>query len=711
MSAGFLAGTATVVINANTKPLFGALNGLQGKLSQVGASLTALGVAFAGIGASILGPFAKAVQIGSEFERELSVVKAVTGATEDEFKSLTETARELGRTTTFTAKEAAEGLKFLSKAGFTAKEALAGIGDVLDLARAGDVTTGRAAEIAADIKGAFGLAATDIKRIADNLSFIANRTNTDVEKLGRSFKFLSATGKLTGQSFEEISLSLGILANSGIKASLGGTTLNRVLTQIGRSKGRKKIEDLGVAVTGLGGKIRPVSRILEDLFLSLEDLGEAERFAKLEDIFGIRGLRAGGVVGKNLIDNEALREQQQNINGFASDTRKTIEDNLIGTFKLLQSAVADLAIEIQRALAPVLTDIIKKATEWVRVSIQWAKENPGLVKGLAAIGFALAGIGGALVGAGGLAFLVSSIATAAPIIAGVGATLAAAAGPIALVAIAVGAVTAAIVGLASEQAAADKEILDGVDAYIKKLKEENEAVEKAKRAQIEMEKKAAEEKERIRRQEAIIRRKKEKEVLKDVFGLEEKFRKNIESLQEKRAQRKEQQVFQEELQADPEGVAGRTAAEAEAAELRMLKTRMDAEKALLDTMVNASNENLDAAKKTTEEAEKAAEAYETAQKRAKMAADAAERARIQNAKKRESLVKKISKLEEDRQKRIDALKETNVFSAGMALERGGFVREPKDSVGDKQLQEIEESNKLLKRIERNTKTNVAVAGA
>ena len=144
--------TALNQMNANTKKLAG---GLKSMAISAGAAFAAFR-AVKTLGGIMAG-----------FGQSMAAVKAVSGATNSEMMMLTKTARDLGSSTMFSASQAADGIKFLSMAGFEASEANIAISDTLNLAQAGMMDLARAADIASNIMTAFGLSASEVGNASD----------------------------------------------------------------------------------------------------------------------------------------------------------------------------------------------------------------------------------------------------------------------------------------------------------------------------------------------------------------------------------------------------------------------------------------------------------------------------------------------------------------------------------------------------------------
>src|SRR5699024_449046 len=159
-------------------------------------------------------------------------------------------ARELGQTTQFTASQAADGMKYLAMAGLDANEIMAAMPGMLDLAVAGNLDLGTTADIASDTMAAFGLEASEATRVADVLAKTATSSNTNIEMLGDTMKYVAPVARTAGMSLEETSAMAGLLANVGIKSSQAGTTMKSMLLKLANpsAKASNLLSDLGVSV-------------------------------------------------------------------------------------------------------------------------------------------------------------------------------------------------------------------------------------------------------------------------------------------------------------------------------------------------------------------------------------------------------------------------------------------------------------------------------
>ena len=173
-----------------------------------------------------------AVKTGMEFEAAMSSVTAISGATAEETELLTEKAEEMGATTKFTAAESAAAFQYMAMAGWDAQEMLDGIGGVLSLAAASGTELSTTSDIVTDALTALKMSAEDTAHFVDVMVAATSNSNTNVEMLGESFQYAAPIVGTMGGSIEDLSLALGIMANSGIKGSQSGNSLKNALVNL-----------------------------------------------------------------------------------------------------------------------------------------------------------------------------------------------------------------------------------------------------------------------------------------------------------------------------------------------------------------------------------------------------------------------------------------------------------------------------------------------
>lgn len=318
----------------------------------------------AGVTISAGAGIADTVKTYADFEAAMSEVKAISGATSEEFAQLTEKANQMGAVTKFTASESAEAFKYMAQAGWDAKEMMDGIEGLMALAAASGEDLGTTSDIVTDALTAFGMAAKDSGRFADVMAMAASATNTDVAKMGETFKYVAPVAGSLGYSIEDTAVAIGLMANNGIKASQAGISLRSLLTNLTHPVGQAAdaIEELGISVTNADGSVKPLSQTMQELrekFSTLTDAEKAQYSAMLAGQEGMSGLLA--IVNASDQDFADLTEQINNSSGAAQQMSDIMMDNLAGKFELFTGALDSMKMSLGEKFKPYLVD----ALEWL----------------------------------------------------------------------------------------------------------------------------------------------------------------------------------------------------------------------------------------------------------------------------------------------------------------------------------------------------------
>lgn len=322
----------------------------------------------AGVTISAGAGIADTVQTYADFEAAMSEVKAISGATSDEFAQLTEKANQMGAVTKFTASESAEAFKYMAQAGWDAKEMMDGIEGLMSLAAASGEDLGTTSDIVTDALTAFGMSAKESGRFADVMAMAANATNTDVAKMGDTFKYVAPVAGALGYSIEDTAVAIGLMANNGIKASQAGTSLRSLLTNLTHPVGQAEdaINDLGISITNADGSVKPLSQTLQELRSKFSALSEAERAqyaAMLAGQEGMSGLLA--IVNASDQDFADLTEQINNSSGAAQEMADIMMDNLSGKFELFTGALDSMKMSLGEKFKPYLMEALDWLTDKV----------------------------------------------------------------------------------------------------------------------------------------------------------------------------------------------------------------------------------------------------------------------------------------------------------------------------------------------------------
>ena len=360
---GIRAGSAYVELTVKTK---GFLNRIDATLGAASAKIDsfaqkqmkALADAFV-VGAGA----AYATKIFAAFDDQMRIVQAVSGATGKAFDELTSRAKELGRTTAFTASQVAEGMAGLGRAGFKSDEIDKAIASVMALSSATATDLALATDIAGNTLRAFGMDAAEMGRVCDVLTATANGSAQTVEDLGEALKFVAPIAATTGMSLEDTSKVLGTLANFGIKGSNAGTAFKNMRTRMADASVQEAYRSVGVETIDDTGALRNLSDVLKDLGVAVQNIPDAERLSLFQELFGMYGL-AGGSVLATAEGFDELYNAIDNASGAAEKTQNAMEAGLGGSLRSALSACEGLAIALGEALAPTVQDLAEGIKTW-----------------------------------------------------------------------------------------------------------------------------------------------------------------------------------------------------------------------------------------------------------------------------------------------------------------------------------------------------------
>jgi len=336
--------------------------------------LNGLSTGLAVFGGLIAGGFAVATASAVSFEKQMSAIEAVSGATADEMQRLSEKALQLGADTKFSASEAALAMEELVKAGLSVEEVLGGAADAtVALAAAGEIDLPQAATIASNAMNQFNLTAADLVGVVDTIAGAANASAIDVTQFGFSLSQVGAVANLAGQTFADTATAIALMGNAGIVGSDAGTSLKTFLSNLVPTTDRAKaaFEELGLAVGESGnafidaqGNYKSLGEISGLLSEATKGLSESQKQVALETIFGSDAIRAASVLANG--GAEAFNTMNDAIGkSTAAEVAATRMDNAAGSIEQLKGSVETLGIEIGSKFTPALTAVVDKLTDWV----------------------------------------------------------------------------------------------------------------------------------------------------------------------------------------------------------------------------------------------------------------------------------------------------------------------------------------------------------
>lgn len=343
------------------------------KAGKVGSAVETAGQHMMKVTTAIGGVAAASVTVAANFEQQMSKVQAISGATAEETDKLTESARQWGRDTKYSATEAGEAFEYMALAGWKTDDMLEGIGGILNLAAASAMDLGTASDIVTDYLTAFGLSAKDAGKFADEMAYAMSHSNTTTEALGEAYKNCAATAASMGYSVEETTAVLMTMANAGVKGGEAGTALNAIMTRLATdTKGcATELSKYGVEVYDAQGNMNSLSSILTGVRGVWNNLTDEQQANLAKTIAGTNQFSALQTIMSGLSD-EAIAsgmsfsdysEALQNCDGTASDMAATMQDNLLGRLTQLKSKLEDVGITIGNSLMPFMEKAVAKIGE------------------------------------------------------------------------------------------------------------------------------------------------------------------------------------------------------------------------------------------------------------------------------------------------------------------------------------------------------------
>lgn len=312
-----------VIIDGQTASFNKAMAQSQGQLAGFQKSIGAVsGVLLATFGtAALFRGISDAVSIMAEFEHTMSTVKAITGATGDEFKALERDALKLGASTKFTSTQVGQLQIAYGRLGFNTKEILDATEATLDLAAATGEDLAKSADVAGSTVRGFGLKAKETQRVVDVMAKSFNTTALSLENFTESMKFVAPVAAAANLSVEDTTALLGTLADAGIRGSIAGTSLRKILTDLPKDA-------------------RPFQERLAEL--AAKGITVADAF----DEVGRTAQTSLLILAKNNDKTKELAASFQNVAGEASKMARIMQDNLQGDTEKLTSAWEGLILAL-----------------------------------------------------------------------------------------------------------------------------------------------------------------------------------------------------------------------------------------------------------------------------------------------------------------------------------------------------------------------------
>lgn len=305
-----------------------------------------------------------AISSAAEYEQSLNVFKSVSGATAEQMVQVAARSRELGKDLTLpgiSAADAALAMVELGKAGLSVNDTMAASKGVLSLAKAGQMETAQAAEIAANALNAFGLEGKEASRVADILAAAANASSADVTDLAYSLQMSSAGAAAVKVPIDQLVASIGLMANNGIKGSDAGTSLKTMFMNLipTTDRQRESFKQLNLDFYDAKGNFVGLREMIKQLEAGTKDLTDEQKALHIENIFGADSSRAANILLKEGVKGYDAMTNAVNKTGAAAELAAAQNAGFNGALDGLKSTIETIAIDVGMKMLPGLTDLAK----------------------------------------------------------------------------------------------------------------------------------------------------------------------------------------------------------------------------------------------------------------------------------------------------------------------------------------------------------------
>lgn len=322
-------------------------------------------------GSKLAGLAQSSVSVGMNFDASMSQVAATMGTAVDQIQSLTDTAKEMGSTTKFTATQAADALNYLALAGYDANKAAEVLPSVLNLAAAGGMDLAYASDLVTDAMASLNIEANkqNVDEFGNKLAMAASKANANVSQLGEAILTVGGTAANLKGGTTELTTALGLLANVGIKGAEGGTHLRNIILslQSPTKDAREVMEQLGLEVYDVQGNMRQLDDILTDLNTVMDGMTQGDKDSIINALFNKTDLAAvNGLLAAQGEQWETLATQIDNAAGAMGQMAETQQDNLQGVMTSMGSAFEGLQLAVFERLEPTLTELGNYGIQCIR---------------------------------------------------------------------------------------------------------------------------------------------------------------------------------------------------------------------------------------------------------------------------------------------------------------------------------------------------------
>ena len=300
------------------------------------------------------------MEVGENFEYQMSKVGAISQSTDADLQKLTDSARTFAKDSVFSSQQVAEAMEYTALAGYDTNETLSALPGILNLAQASSMDLAKASDILTDNITAFGLSTEDSAHFADVMAYAMSNSNTSTEELGEAYKNCATTAALFNMSAEETTAVLGKLADAGKKGGEAGTALNAILVNLTKDKVVEMLDSYGIALYDAAGNGRDFTDILGDMQKATANMTDEEARYFAKTVAGKEHISSFNILMKTSADTiREFTSELENSGGASEEMARRMNNTVSGLKASIASKLEDIKISVFNIIEPIYSSILK----------------------------------------------------------------------------------------------------------------------------------------------------------------------------------------------------------------------------------------------------------------------------------------------------------------------------------------------------------------
>ncbi|GEM_PF-7050886 len=329
---------------------------LSGPLASLNNKMMGM-VGFAAITAGV----GSVVKSYADFDTAVRKAATIAGATDKEFNAMSESAKELGATTSLSASEVANAMGEMAAKGYSATEVIDSMPGVIAAAEASGENLALTADTVSAALNIWSMKASEASDVADVLAMTANVTSAGITDMQYALKYAGAPAKALGMSLEEVSAAAGILADNSIEGSQAGTSLRQGLSSLAApTKGAAKLMDqYGFSAENSNGKIKSMTDIIGGLKSSMEGMSQAQKVNYLKTLVGTEAMTSFLILTEAGPEKLAkLQKKLEDSGGAAAEAAEKMKAGIGGALQELSGKYDSFKIDLGKGLEPAVRTVV-----------------------------------------------------------------------------------------------------------------------------------------------------------------------------------------------------------------------------------------------------------------------------------------------------------------------------------------------------------------